>query len=262
MTGNFGDTRSIMAYTHWLVMRGQTAGNLRFDGHSATDEEKLVAEQCRALCDKISRRLAVSKENDIPELLECYDIAYRVGNRRMPDNAFIDRYKRCVLKAWKSGDRSIEESSVFGTVAPEVSYNPRKADREYVTTYLSIKEKWLATLMRHKYFPNVTAYENYQRLALIMRENLDKELGYDADDAKRGWYEHNRVEDLSTLGSMILRSYRSFAGSLYPAILDFDEKMDLDDRIIYELSGRADLDPYDHEAFRLALEYNKYIIDN
>lgn len=261
MTANLGDIRSITAYTHWLVMRGQLAGNLRFDGHSATAEETLVAEKCRKLCDRISRYLAVCKENEIPELIECYDIAYRVGNRRMPDNAFIDRHKRRVLKAWKSGDRSIEESSVFGIVAPEVSYHPEKADKEYVRAYLQIKEKWLATLIRHNYFPNVTAYENYQRLALIMRESLDKELGYDADNVKHGWYKRNRIEELSTLGSMILRSYRSFTGSLYPAMLDFDEKMDIDNRIISELSTRPDLDPYDREAFRMALEFNQQLTE-
>lgn len=261
MTANFGDIRSITAYTHWLVMRGQLAGNLRFDGHSTTAEETLVAEQCRKLCDRISRYLAVCKENEIPELIECYDIAYRVGNRRMPDNDFINRHKRRVVKAWKSGDRSIEESSVFGMVAPEVSYNPGKAGEEYITAYLSIKGKWLTTLTRHNYFPNVSAYENYQRLALIMRENLDKELGYDADDAKHGWYKHNRVEDLSTLGSMILRSYRRFVGSLFPAILGFDQKMELDNRIIAELSMRPDLNPYDREAFRMALEFNRQLTE-
>lgn len=261
MTANLGDIKSITAYTHWLVMRGQLAGNLRFDGHSTTAEETLVAEKCRKLCDRISHYLAVSKENAIPDLLECYDIAYRVGNRRMPDNTFIDRYKHRVLKAWKSGDRSIEESSVFGIVAPEVSYHPEKADKEYVRAYLQIKEKWLATLMRHKYFPNVTAYENYQQLAFIMRENLDKELGYDADDVKRRWYEHNRVEDFSTLGSMVLRSYRRFIGSLSPSLLDFDEKLELDNRIISELSTRTDLDPYDREAFRMALEFNRQLTE-
>lgn len=261
MTANFSDTRSITAYSHWLVMKAQTAGNLRFDGHTATMEEKLVAEQCRTLCDKISHRLAVSKGNDIPYLLECYDIAYRVGNRRMPDNAFIDRYKRRVLKAWKSGDRSIEESSVFSIVAHEAKYRPNEADKEYIGIYQTIKRKWIDTLVKHDRFQMVTAYKNYQRLALIMLENIDKELGSKACDAKRRWYEHNRVEDLKTLGSMILRSYRRFISSLLPTVLDFDEKMTLDNLILSELSTRPDLNPYDREAFRMALEFNRQLTE-
>ena len=257
-----GDVRSIRAYSHWLVMKAQTAGNLRFDGHTATEEEKLVAEQCRTLCDKISRLIALGKETDIPYLLECYDIAYRIGNRSMPDSGFINRHKRRVVKAWEAGDRKIEESSVFGMIASDVSYHPERADREYYKAYISIKEKWVRILVAHSYFPDATAYENYQRLAMIMRENLDKELGNKADEAKCRWYEHNRVENLSVLSSSILRSYRRFAASLYPAVMDFDEKMALDCKILEELSGRQDLNPYDREAFRLALAFNRHLADD
>lgn len=256
MTAQISDVNSIMAYSHWLVMRAQTAGNLRFDGHSATAEETLVAEQCRMLCDKISHLIALGKENDIPNLLECYDIAFRVGNRRIPDSNFINQHKRRVVEAWEAGDGKIEESSVFGIVAHEVTYHPKMTDREYFRIYQTIKEKWLDTLRQYDCFPEVTTYENYQRLALIMLENLDWELGNKADKVKRGWYEHNRVENLSSLGSMILRSYHRFIGSLLTSVLDFDEKMELDKRILSELSIRTDLNPYDREAFHLALEFN------
>lgn len=256
------DVRPISSYSHWLVMKAQTAGNLRFDGHAATAEEKLVAEQCRTLCDKISRLITLGKETDIPYLLECYDIAYRIGNNRMPDSDFINRHKRRVVKAWEAGDTKIEESAVFGMIASEVSYHPERADREYYKAYISIKEKWIAALVKNGCFHGVTSYENYQRLSMIMRENLDKELGNKADEAKRRWYAHNRVEDISTLSSTILRSYRRFISSLFPSILDFDEKMKLDNRIVSELSTRSDLNPYDREAFRLALEFNRGMIDN
>lgn len=256
------DIRSITAYTHYLVMRGQIAGNLRFDGHSETAEETYVAEQCCVLCDKISSRLAVCKENDIPDLLECYDIAYRIGYKSLPDRAFINRYRQRVLKAWKAGHRGIEESTIFGMLASEVSNCTVGTDRDYITSYLSIKERWISTLIKHDYFPNVTSSENYQRLAIMMREKLPHQIGYDAEDLKRRWYEHNQVEDLSTLSSSILRSYRRFAGFLSPAVLDFDKKMELDNKIIAELVSRTDIDLYDREAFRLALEFNKGMIDN
>lgn len=259
---NIPDVGAVMAYTHYLVMKGQIAGNLCFDGHIATVEETHVEEQCRAMCDKIRQLLAVSKEKDIPDLLECFDIAYRIGNRRMPDSVFINRYKRNVLRAWKAGDMEIEESSIFGIVAHEVSYHPKGTDREYVTTYLSLKDKWVATLKKHDCFPDVTAYENYRRLALIMRDSLGKEFGCHADDMKRRWYYKNRVEDLSTLSSLLLRSYRRFVCSLSTAVIDFDEKMELDNRIIEELSTRPDLHPNDREAYRLASEFNKTAVEN
>lgn len=259
-TVNMGDAKSIMAYSHYLVMKAQLAGNLRFDGHKASEEELEVAKQCRILYDRIATRLGICKESDIPDLLECYDIVYRIGDRRLPDSNFVNRHKRRVLRAWKADNRSIEESSVFGMIAPEVSYHPERADMEYVEAYISIRDRWIATLLKHDFFPNVTAYENYQRLAFMMRANLDKELGYGAYDVKLRWYEHNLVNDLSTLGSLILRSYRRFVGSLSSEIIDFDEKMELDCKIIEELSTRPDLDPYDREAFRMALEFNREMV--
>ncbi len=281
MLVNFRDTKEITAYTHWLAMRGQLAGNFRFDGHGASEEETLVAEECRMLCENISRNLNYCKVNEIPDLLEGYDTAYRIGYKRLPNSDFINRHKRRVLRAWKAGDRSIEESSVFGIVAPEVSCHPGKADHEYFNAHLSIKEKWLATLLKHNYFPKVSAYENYQRLSLIMRENLDlyfdevtagygattraSSIGIDSngvtvEEIKRRWYEHNKVDNLSTLGSQILRSYRRFASSLFPDVLGRKHQIALDNCILTELTTRTDLDPYDCEAFRLALEFNKRLI--
>lgn len=260
LTANLDDGKSITAYSHYLVMRAQLAGNLRFDGHNASENELEIAKQCRTLCDRIARQLDACKESDIPDLLECYDIVYRVGDKRLPDSNFVNRHKRRVLKAWKAGDKSIEESSVFGMIAPEVSYHPERADVDYVRAYISIRDRWIATLMKHDCFPGVTSYENYQRLAFMMRENLDKGLGYDACDVKCRWYEHNRVDDLSTLGSLILRSYRRYIGSLPSEIIDFEEKMELDCKIVEELSTRPDLDPYDREAFRMALGFNREMV--
>lgn len=260
-TVNMGDAKSIMAYSHYLVMKAQLAGNLRFDGHKASEEELEIARQCRTLCDRIARRLDVCKESNIPDLLECYDIVYRIGDKRLPDSNFVNRHKRRVLKAWKAGDKSIEESSVFGMIAPEVSYHPERADMEYVRAYISIRDRWIATLLKHDCFPGVTSYENYQRLAFMMRDKLDMELGYDADNAKRRWCEHNRVNDLSSLGSLILRSYRRFISSLSSGIIDFHEKMELDCKIVEELSTRPDLDPYDREAYLIALEFNRQLTE-
>lgn len=254
--------KSIMAYSRYLIMRAQLSGNLILDGHDASAEEEDVAAQCRALCDRIARRLQTGKESEIPELMECYDIIYRIGNKRVPDKDFIDRHKRRAFKAWKSGTISIDESKIIAMIAPYVSYCPQNADREYLETSGEIKERWFAILMKYNHFPNTTAYEDYQRIALMMREDLTRYFDGDADKVKIGWYEANRVGDLSTLSSTILCSYRRFVGSLFPAVMDFEEKMELDNRILTELIGRTDLHPHDRQAFRLALQYNRDIIDN
>ena len=235
----------------------QLIGNLCFDGHKPTEEENRIAEECRLLCEKISRKLNICRISDIPELLDYYDITYRIGNKTLPDKAFISSHKKRVFKAWKAGDREIAESTIFGIIAPEVAYHPERADKEYLTAYQSIKQKWIATLRKFERFPDATSYENYQRLALMMRENIDREMGGDSNNIKRRWYGRNRVEDLSKLSSQLLKSYRRFVNALFPSVLDYKEQLRLDNCILSELSTRRDLDPYDRQAFRLSFENNK-----
>ncbi len=246
--GRSGDTGALTAYSRYLMMKAQIAGNLRFDGHSATDDERVVARQCRELSDRIARRLNTCKEGDIADLLDCYDIVYRIGNDALPDRDFMCRHKHRAFMAWKSGVGDVAESAVFGMIAPEVKYQRVKAREEYVDAYLMILKNWIDTLGRHDTFLNVTAVENYRRLALVMKENL----GSDFHDAKLRWYKNNCVNDLSTLGTQILRSYQRFINSITTDILDFDEKMSIDQKIITELSTRTDLDPHDRLALRLA----------
>lgn len=253
---NVDDNSSVMSYCHYLVMKAQLSGNLCFDGHKPTKEENLIAERCRALSGKLARSLDSCRINEIPDLLDYYDLTYRIGNKCIPDNKIIEKQKKRVIKAWKAGDRKIAESAVFGLVAPEVAYHHEKVDREYYIVNRTIKSKWITTLKKYGYFPDATSYENYQRLALVMRENLSQELGVYSERLKRRWYESNKIDDLSTVSSLILRSYRRFATSLFPKVLDYGTQMKLDNRILSELSKRTDLDPYDRAAFRMALEYN------
>lgn len=256
----FEDAKSIMSSCHYLMMKAQLIGNLCFDGHSPTKEENQISEKCREMCDKITRILEVCKINDIPPLIDYYDLAYRIGRKCPPDNNVIKDYRHRVFKAWKSGDRRIEESSVFGIISPEVSYHLGRADKEYIQAYLSIKDRWISTLRKFDCFPEVTAYENYQRLALMMREKLDKEFENNSRKVKRKWYERNKIDDISSVSSTLLSSYRRFLSSLFPIVLDYNTQLELDNRILSELSTRSDINPYDREAFQMALQFNKEVI--
>lgn len=246
------------------MMRGQHAGNLCFDGHTATAEERNITRSMQELSDLIKKRLATCKPEDVGDLLDCYDMTHRIGFKEEPSSEFLNSQRKRVLKAWMEGDRNIEESSLYILLSPMMIRNcDLKDKKQYEKAWLSIRDKWMETLKRHSCFPDATSYENYQRLALFMREDLTGYYDGDAEraeKAKRDWYEHNKVDDLSTLGSQILRSYRRFASTLFPDVLDYDEQIALDNNILLELSTRTDLDPYDHKAFLLALEYNKELV--
>ena len=107
------------------------------------------------------------------------------------------------------------------------------------------------------YFDEVTA--GYGATTRASSIGIDSN-GVTVEEIKRRWYEHNKVDNLSTLGSQILRSYRRFASSLFPDVLGRKHQIALDNCILTELTTRTDLDPYDCEAFRLALEFNKRLI--
>ena len=245
----------IAGYTHYLLMKAQLAGNFTHDGHKASGEELEIARECRSLITVIEKQLALCDDEHIPELLECYDMAYRTGFGRMPDSTFTAGHIRRLYKAWKNGNRHIEESVIFGIVASEIRRDREKASREYQETYRNIISRWTTTLLKHNSFPMATAYESYQRLALLMREDLS---GYCENDnmLKQRLFERNKVDDLTTLGTRLLRSYRRYATSLFPDVLTYDCMAGLDRRILSELSSRSDLSPHDREAFRIALECN------
>lgn len=241
------EVKDITGYSHYLAMKSQMSGMLVYDGHKATSEETSLRQECRRMSDRISLELSVCKEEEISLLLECFETMYRLGYSRMPDRRFIDTHRRRILDAWRCGNRRIAESQVY-----EISEDARR----------ELSDRWLAALMEHSCFPGVTAYENYQRLALIMREDVGSRIDGDAEELKCRWYDFNRIDDLASESTSILKSYRRFVSSLFPEVLDFDEQTALDNRLLAELSRRRDLTPHDRAAYRLALEYNKEIAED
>lgn len=244
--------KTLIPRSLYVIMKSQLAGNMAFDGHTPSAEERKNSEDSRMLCGKIERQLQSCKVNEIPMLISCYDILFMIGNRRMPDRNAFDFYKKRVIDAWKRGDKTIEESEVFGLIATEATFHPDTASAEYVKIYKSIKNRWLDTLFKFNRFPEVMTKENYERLALIMRDDLEISFGADSAKMKQRWYEANKVNDLTGLTTSILRSYHRFVTALYPEVLSYDEKLSLEPSILKELTSRTDLDHYTRESYRLS----------
>lgn len=84
---------------------------------------------------------------------------------------------------------------------------------------------------------------------------LNNCLGDDAQEIKRKWYETNKVENRSSLIFQLLRSYRRFISYLPSEVLEFEEKIVLENKVLKKLSERKDLDLYDCESFGMALKF-------
>lgn len=250
--------KEILSYGHWLMMRGQLAGNLIFNGHAVTQEELNIQQEMRLLADMALKRLDDCEPEVISELLDCYDLMYRLGYRAITDQTFIYKHRKRFFSAWKSGNKNIEESTLYYMLSRMDMSNVDSNDKMvYEASRREIRDKWLELLDRHSYFPDATSYENYQRLSLVMRANISDRFNGKSEAMKRKWYERNKVEDLATLGTQILCAYRRFTTYLFPDVMGLAPQRTLDNRILTELSTRTDLNSYDREAFRLALSYNR-----
>lgn len=246
----------IFARTHLIVMRAQNAGNFVFDGHEPTEEEVEIQMDAKKLANHIERLLDTCKDEDILLLADLFDNVYRIGYNKVPDSSYMNRLYRRAFEAWKSGNRNIEESSVFAMIATKMA-NPRiTVDDDMVRAYYIILDRWAEIVGKFGRFPNVTSYENYIRLSM-MRTHRIKDYYQDPTEARRRWYEKNKVEDLTELSSVLLRSYRRFVSSMWPDVISYKEHLDIDNQILLELYGREDVDPRDREAYRLALQFNE-----
>lgn len=246
----------IVSRTHLIVMRAQIAGNFMLDGHEPTDEEVGIQMDAAKLANHVEHLLDICKDEDIVTLADCFDNVYRIGYKKMPAPSYIYRLHRRAFDAWKSGNKKIEESSVFTMIALKMT-NPRiKVDEDQKQAYCMILDRWVEIVDKFGRFPDVTTYENYIRLSL-MRGHRIKDYYQDPTEIRRRWYEKNKVEDLSELSPMILQSYRRFISSMWPDVISFEDQLEIDNRILLELTGRQDLDPRDREACRLALHFNE-----
>ncbi len=276
----------LLAKSHYMVAKCQVDGNLTFDGHSKTTEELDNESRCRSLCLRIEKALAECAPEEITGLLEMYEVLYRIGYASQPSQSFAlsngstdtapsqsfmlstrfvdtahlqsfmaEQYNR-VYSAWRSGNRNIQESHVYPLLKRSINGRP------FAQVML---KNWIKTLLKHNRFPNVTTHENYRRLTIVMRENIDRLVCADSHllqfasgttgvELKRNWYEANRVDDLSTLSTPLLKSYRTFIVSLFPSVFTYKEQQELDAEILRLLNARPDTNYWDKKAYLMAFQ--------
>lgn len=236
-------------------MKGQYIGLTTIDGHKPTVEEIEVRSEIRRACDHMARVLSTCTATDIASLTGYYSILYTIGYSRMPETTLLEKQRDRLLRLWQSGDRTIEESDVYGLLSDSMN-NPQSAMPQATRrTFDRLRDGWVRTLKQHSTFPDTDTYERYRRLALIMRDNIDPWFGGNSTAAKRRWYETNRIADISTFGTKILTAYRQFLCSLFPAVLSASEMRSLDVAVLEELVRRKDLNNYDLKAYQLALAF-------
>lgn len=246
---------SIRAYSHYLIMKGQFIGLTTIDGHKPTVEEIEVRDEIRRTCDKIAKVLANCQANDIASLTDFYSLLHTIGYCRLPETSLLEKQRDRLLHFWKSGDKTIEESDVYGMLSDSMHNSMSKMSSAASQAFNSLREIWVNTLKRYNSFPDTDTYERYKRLTLIMRDNVDSYFGGDSTVAKEVWFEKNKITQYSTVSTKILTAYRQFVCSLFPSVLSSSEMKKLDVAVLNELVKRKDLNDYDLKAYQLALAF-------
>lgn len=213
-------TPDVLAQTQSVITRAQEAGSYSLDGHEPSDEELSVRMEATAIASDIADMLQACGDAEILPLAECYDLLFRLGHGRMPDTSFMDTLYRRAFNTWKSGNRGIEESSVFAMIAPRIRNPYFKVDEDQAQAYREILDRWLDTLDRFGRFPDVTTVENLTRLSLLARHRI-RDRYPDPTAARRRWYEANRIDDSAGLSPAILRAYRRFLSSMTPDVIPY-----------------------------------------
>ena len=250
---------SVRAYSHYLTMKGQFIGLTTIDGHKPTVEEIEMRSEIRRTCDRVAKVLPNCKANDIASLTGYYSLLYAIGYCKLPESPLLEKQRDRLLRSWKSGDKAIEESDVYGVLS-DSAHNPLSPmSTASSQAFNKLREDWVKTLKRYNSFPNIGTYERYNRLALIMRDNVDSYFAGDCTVAKKAWFEKNKITQYSTVSTKILTAYRQFVCSLFPAVLGSREMKKLDIEVLNELVKRKDLNYYDLKAYRLALAFETHV---
>jgi len=193
---------------------------------------------------------------DVPLLLEAYDFIYRVCYRKVP-TSFCNDIRIKTVQKWLKGDKSLNYTGILQVLWPMMMANFRNVDQRYRDFYISIIDSWITELMAFGKFRGISDIEAYQRLTILLQEDLYEYLAgmeKKKGDTKKKWVAIYKADDFRQLNTPALRAYIPFIR--IAAIYGYHPCEDSDAlyvALITELETRPDLHPYYREAIRLDL---------
>lgn len=261
ITPAFRNVEDLLGYANYILMQCQLAGCFTLDGHKPTQEELNLYADAKKTALRIESVLRNCKDEEVSLLLEAYDLLYRIGYHAVTPQNYISNQKERVFKAWSSGNKRIEESTIMRMLYSKILIERDSMPSVQVNAYETLYSNWIKTMKQHSYFPDATTYENYQRLAILMPSCLKGETVEDEESLKWEWYHHNKIDDYSKVSTKILESYRNFNRMLPSYIKSFEETLFEDNVILTELFNRNDVNIYKLETYQFAAEFNKRLTD-
>lgn len=194
-------------------------------------------------------------------LSEYYDLVHRVGFGKAAESNSLDRYRMSAFEAYISGDRSVDQYTLYHAVAHEVSRRNQLflgRPLQWMTFYI---DEWYEQF--HKSIKHITLsdYDVLQRITILLESDLFAFCGSRQEAFKRQLVRTYLpfTEKIADMDSTTQKSLLSFVRSIYGKYLDSDTAWGLETEIMNRLSISPSLTPHDRHAYRLDCEFRKMI---
>lgn len=201
---------SLISQARQLLSRYQTAGGGKIDGHRASVEEQTAAIEVRDLADSIAAMMPTADPDSLDTLMDLHDILHRMGYYRAPSPELHSAARRRFVDAWLHGDKRISATRVATLVAKQIRHNQADLPPKMIDWYCRTMSDWCSQLSYADSFADIPPVENYNRLTIMLNENLWAYIPGDQTSAKRRWINANTVSDPSTLSPAVRDAYDSF----------------------------------------------------
>lgn len=200
---------SLISQSRQLLSRYQAAGGLT-DGHRPSVEEQTAAIEVRDLADSIAAMMPTADPDSLDTLMDLHDILHRMGYYRAPSPELHSAARRRFVDAWLHGDKRISATRVAALVGKQIRHNQADLPPKMIDWYCQTMGDWCSQLSYADSFADIPPVENYNRLTIMLNENLWAYIPGDQTSAKRRWINANTVSDPSTLSPAVRDAYDSF----------------------------------------------------
>lgn len=226
----------------------------------ATRELISIEKELQCWCAAVKNNLMGAPLRYIGMLVDRFAITHRTINGVSPSCNFLRNVRLGAVKRWVNGDKEVSLTDIMQLLKAEVYGDMRSLDSKYCMFYFGQINEWVNELQWKGFFPGIGTAEIYQRLHILMSEDLVGQFGFGPSEnqAKHRWASIYKIPDISTLDTPSLKQYIPFAlassriSNLSPA-LQKEEYIHL----FTELASRPDLNPFFREAIHLDLELKR-----
>lgn len=190
-----------------------------------------------------------------------YDLVHRVGFGKVVDCNSLDRYRMSAFEAYISGDRSVDQYTLYHAVAHEVGRrNPLFLGRPLQWILLCIDE-WYEQFRDCTKLIALSNYDVLQRITILLESDLFAFCGSQQEAFKQRLVQTYLplTEKIADMDSITQKSLLMFVRSIYGKYLDIDTAWELETEIMTNLSTSPTLTPHARHAYRLDCEFRKMI---